>query len=397
METINLATNTKIDQFDLRFVNISSLIVKVTNRCNLECKYCYEDIQKRGDNLPIETFKTLAHKAISSSINKKITFIFHGGEPTLVPIGWYAEATAFCNEIGRAIGKVVEFGIQTNLVSVSDEKLTVLSNLGIHISASIDATDETVSPERAFSAKTIKNFESARKLGVSVSVLSTINKSNYWAFGSFVKVLTDLGVKSFKANVAYPVGLGKYAEVLTREEIFEAKKAILDTMISERGLGINEVNLLKQVQKYFSKEDGCFNEVCDKKMCGAGKSVLAINSQGDILPCGRFSWNDTSYYLGSVYDDASTAVLEKKVDSFHFENDENWIDCDTCDAAKICNYGCKAFITRSIQKTNIECASTKLLWAYFNNHHQALEEVYKNNKSRMETGYGDYSDSNSYT
>ena len=396
MTTVEKTKQAEIKGFDFRFVNISALIIKVTNKCNLDCKYCYEDVSKQGDTLPIETFKTIAQKAITSSVNDKITFIFHGGEPTLIPIEWYSEAVAFCNYLGSVFSKTIHFGLQTNLISVTDNKLLELKKLGISISASIDAHNDIHTPERNFSKKAIQNFYRAKALNISVNVLSTINKSNYNSFGQFIDFLkSNFVVNSFKANVAYPVGFGKFAEQLSPEEIFQAKKDILSKMIFEKGQGVNEVNTLKQIQKYFNPTDSCENTLCDKQTCGAGKSVLGFNHKGDILPCGRFAWNDTTYYLGSVYDQSNINKedFENSISDFQNKNPENWVDCKTCPAKAICNFGCQAFISRSNNKANIECLSTKMLHKLFEENKVDLKIIYDNNLQRIEAGYSDgYSD-----
>ena len=385
----------EIKEFDFRFANISALIIKVTNKCNLDCKYCYEAISKQGDFLPIETFKSIAVKAIASSINDKITFIFHGGEPMLVHADWYSEAVSFCNYLGEKFSKTIIYGLQTNLISVSDSKLLELKKIGINISASIDAHNDIQTPERGFSNKAIQNFYRAKALDINISVLSTINKSNFNSFGTFIDFLkNNFGVKSFKANVAYPVGFGEFAEQLNPDEIFQAKRDILTKMISDKGQGINEINILKQIQKYFNTSDNCQNELCDKQTCGAGKSVLGFTHTGEILPCGRFAWNDKTYYLGSVYDqgDIRKEIFENSISNFQNKNPENWVDCKTCPAKVICNFGCQAFISRSINKANIECLSTKMLHNYFQENQADLKIIYDNNYSRIETGYHDYSD-----
>jgi len=389
--TINISEEVNLKMFDLRFINLSALIIKVTNRCNLECKYCYEDIAKKGDILLIETFKHIAEKAITSSINKRLNFIFHGGEPTLVPLQWYSEAITFCLDLASKFNKTITFGLQTNLISVTDKKLLELNVLGIHIAASIDAFDDISLPERSFSKKAISNLHRAKALNIPVNVLSVINKSNFKAFKDFTNLLqNDFSIKSFKANVAYPVGIGKFAEVLTPEEIFQAKKDILLSMFYSKGLGVNEVNLLKQIRKYFEPSYNCDHEICDKQTCGAGKSVLGFNHKGDILPCGRFTWNDITYYLGNVYEQSDENAHDKLITNFQSQNPQNWSDCKTCSAKSVCNFGCQAFITRSIDKTNIECISTKLLYNFFEENKNELETVYNNNKTLVESSYGDY-------
>jgi uncharacterized protein len=376
---------------DFRFINVGSLILKVTNKCNLDCKYCYEDISKNGTTMSIDTFKAIAQKAIYSSTKDTITFIFHGGEPSLISLDWFEEAVRYTNNIAELNDKKIKFRIQTNLISTTDEKLLSLSRLGIKLSASIDAENDQSNSQRNLSKKAFSNLERAKKLNIDISILSTINSSNYFSFNSFVKNLKEnYNIVSFKANVAYSVGLGLNLVPLTPEQIYIAKKDILDSMIYYEGLGINEINLLKQINKYFKNSSDCTNELCDKKTCGAGKSVLGFNMDGDVLPCGRFTWNDSTFYLGNIFDNEIDEVrLQKTINQFQKLYSENWNNCNKCSAQKICNYGCQAFIVRTNAKNNIECESTKLIHNYFEKNINQIELIYKNNKRRLDNGYGD--------
>ena len=66
-------------------MSISYLILAITSRCNLHCKYCYMDANRNGLDMADE----IIDKAISISLigeyPKKCHIQITGGEPTLVP------------------------------------------------------------------------------------------------------------------------------------------------------------------------------------------------------------------------------------------------------------------------------------------------------------------------
>ena len=72
------------------FVNV----IKPTHRCNLACKYCYnEDVRK-----PIMTLNILEKTILKTFYYTKkvkeftsIDFIWHGGEPMLASLDFYKE------------------------------------------------------------------------------------------------------------------------------------------------------------------------------------------------------------------------------------------------------------------------------------------------------------------
>jgi uncharacterized protein len=390
MNTLVL-NNDVTKNYDFRFNNAEALIIKVTNKCNIECSYCYENTNKKGDIMSIEVFYKIIEKAILSTSKQIITVIFHGGEPLLLPTEWYSKAINYCDNISSVYNKQIFYGLQTNFVSVSDQKIYELKKLGINISASLDAGD-LLNNEREFSNKTLENLYRAKALSLNISILSTINNTNYHSFIPFMEFLYNkFGIINFKANVAYPVGFGKDTIPLSDDKIIKAKIDILKYMIENEGLKINDLNLIIAIKKFFENKSNCNNSLCDKKTCGAGKEVLGFNQDGEMLPCGRFTWDDKLYYLSNIYDEPNEVDYYNRVENFQNKHNENWQDCDNCDAKKICNFGCQAFITRSNTKLNIECKSTKVLHENFKENKSLIEKIYLNNQNSVST-YNDYND-----
>ncbi|WP_310483865.1 radical SAM/SPASM domain-containing protein [Chamaesiphon sp. VAR_48_metabat_403] len=350
---------------DSRFSNVDALIIKVTKRCNLDCEYCYENITKSGDVF-IATFQEIAEKAFYSSSKNTIEFIFHGGEPTLLPDSWYTEAFQICQTLEGSTGKKASLSIQTNLTHLTDRKLELFRDNKVSVGASLDGSATLIASMRPGAERVIKNFLKARENGLRIGVLMTINHSNFDKFKESTEWLFDeMDVKDFKANVVYSVGAGSNIPDLKPEQIFQAHKAITDYMIESRGQGIIEHNLIEQIDWFCRENSHETKSLCGARKCGAGSRVLGITSDGNLLPCGRFKWDDSDYFLGDLANFSEFEEFERKVDDFHALNPENWFNCNDCSARKICGFGCQAFISRSNSRANVECLSTKMLYNYF--------------------------------
>ena len=79
------------------------MVVKVTRDCNLRCKYCYIENKDAFKNevMSFEVFKTLVDricldKKKTSDEFKRFSFIFHGGEPTIIG---YENLNKFCHYV----------------------------------------------------------------------------------------------------------------------------------------------------------------------------------------------------------------------------------------------------------------------------------------------------------
>ena len=212
--------NLSMELYDFRFSRINSLIVKVTNRCNLNCAYCYENVSRKGTDMTFGVFKTIIDKTLNSTNDRKINIIFHGGEPTLLKNEWYVDAVSYAVTKAVELGKEMKFGIQTNLTTLNQNKIDLFRYLNISPGVSIDDPTLSSSSYRQKENLVVKNIELLIKSEIKFGVLSTINSSNFNIFKEIMLWLKEYDIKHFKANVVYPVGHGFNQKSLTAEEIF---------------------------------------------------------------------------------------------------------------------------------------------------------------------------------
>jgi uncharacterized protein len=358
--------------------HISTLIVKVTHRCNLDCLYCYENITKQGEDMSLPTFAHLAKRVLQESQKHEITFLFHGGEPLLLPNRWYEEAIETAQNLAYEYQKKVKFTMQTNLLGLTEAKIELLQKYNISVGVSFDGVMEDTM--RGGEAKVLQNFLRLRQARISAGILTTINAQNYQHFDKICHFLhKQIGIRTFKANVVTPVGAGYTMEALEASQIFEAQHAIIEYMLQTEGRALIESNLLREIQRYFMTEAQRLREpttLCHEKRCGAGSSVVGITPQGDITPCGRFAWNESQYFLGNIRQEENL-TYQTEVNRFHALVPQNWYDCHDCSAKRICGFGCQAFIVRSHTKANVDCLPTKMRYAYYEAHKDQLQKVFR--------------------
>ncbi|MER8657771.1 MULTISPECIES: cyclophane-forming radical SAM/SPASM peptide maturase YhhB [unclassified Mesorhizobium] len=123
---------------------ITSFLVKVASRCNLDCDYCYvyhhadqswrsmPKLLSAGDRSAfVERLATyLAEESI-----KRCTVIFHGGEPLLAGV---ETIVAFAGQIRAATPSAVDIGLQTNGLLLTEAALEAFEAADISISLSLD-------------------------------------------------------------------------------------------------------------------------------------------------------------------------------------------------------------------------------------------------------------------
>ncbi|WP_437541927.1 radical SAM protein [Sorangium sp. So ce367] len=128
-------------------VPISTYVVKVVSRCNLNCSYCYMY------NLADRTYVSqpaLIREDVTGALSRRIIahaarhdvptvhIILHGGEPLLLGKrrfrGWVEQVRGALEEADVRS----HFSVQTNGVLIDDEWIDLLADLSINVGLSID-------------------------------------------------------------------------------------------------------------------------------------------------------------------------------------------------------------------------------------------------------------------
>src|SRR5438093_658406 len=110
------------------------LILKLTERCNIACSYCYyfENAERSAlDRPPLLNSEVLAwvtyriKEALDSSAFDNVRVVFHGGEPMLIGKRRFAEV---CKALDVLTDDGVSLCIQTNAMFVDQEWIDLFSH-----------------------------------------------------------------------------------------------------------------------------------------------------------------------------------------------------------------------------------------------------------------------------
>ena len=129
---------------------LTSFLVKVASRCNLDCDYCYvyHHADQSWRSLPrllSASDRTAFGDRLSRYVRqeglKRCVIVFHGGEPLLAGADTLAQ---FAVELRAAVGEKVslDIGMQTNGLLLTDAALDTLAAADIAVSLSLDGPQE---------------------------------------------------------------------------------------------------------------------------------------------------------------------------------------------------------------------------------------------------------------
>lgn len=122
------------------------VILKITERCNLDCDYCYffnagDDSYKRHSAFISSATVTLLVQRLKQFSNayelQEIAIHLHGGEPLLMP---KAKFDRICEEIRSQLGSVVDLSltIQTNGMLIDLEWIEIFNRHRVQVGVSLD-------------------------------------------------------------------------------------------------------------------------------------------------------------------------------------------------------------------------------------------------------------------
>jgi uncharacterized protein len=330
-------------------VPLQTLVVNVTNQCNLACTYCYE----YGEDKIVETASGKQPKFMSAETARaSVDFMlreagdaptahmtFFGGE-TLLNFPVLKATVAYARARGAELGKDVDFSLTTNATLLRPEVIDFLADERIGVTISIDGPDELQNRFRVFhngsgsydvvapKIKALLARHRTRPIGARVTLTrQTLDvrrifahlteEMGFWEVG-FAPVTTAPGRD-------YAIGESGFDDLLAQ---FRAlAHDFLDASLENRHHGFSNVReTLQEIHQGHAKA----------YPCGAGIGLMGVATDGEVALCHRFA-GSPDHALGTVHGGVDRARQHAFLDAHHI-NEKT--DCRTCWARPICAGGC---------------------------------------------------------
>lgn len=365
-------------------MNTLNILMKPSSGlCNLRCKYCFytDETQKREiasyGFMNENTLRNIISKTLSSA-KKECTFIYQGGEPSLIGLDFYKKSVEFQSQYNQN-NLIIHNSIQTNGYGLDDEWCAFFARHNFLVGISLDGIRQTHDCNRIDSQGNgtyfhILNFiDLLKKYKVEYNILTVINRQTY-------KKINRIYQQYEKQDFRYQ----QYIACL--DPLFEtAGQEPYSLTPSAYGKFLNELfdlwynDLCQGKQPYIRQFDnyvgillGMEPEACEQRgICGY---QYVIESDGSVYPCDFYVLDQ--YRLGNLNED-SFETLEKKRDELHFI-EPSTLHADSCKACKyhfICRNGCRRhriFIENENGYLNYFCESYKM---FFDKHLDQLKEI----------------------
>lgn len=312
-----------IEKIFLENVKINTIILLLTERCNLRCSYCYTNNWNIKDNNRCD----MSIKCMNASINAiknndESNIIFSGGEPFL-RFDLIKQTVQYVKENCRKY----QFGIVTNGTLIDDYNVLFLKKNNFHVTISIDSIFEKENSYRVYADKSsslevvYKNIKLILLNNINITIRMTISNLNLNFYNS-IRILTDMGIRNFK--ISYIIDKNFKIEEF-QDKFFEE----MDKVISYS----QNKNITVFPYSKFQLQSETKKDLFNCLQCNSGLNSIVVSYNGDIYACPMLKIPE--YKLGSVYND----ITQIKKIVFH----QMLIDkCKKCEMFKKCTTLCFA-------------------------------------------------------
>jgi uncharacterized protein len=326
---------------------LQTLVINLTNQCNLSCQYCYEfgeDKVATPDGKPKfmdwETAKSSVDYLIQTSASRKTIHItFFGGE-TLMNFALLKRVVAYARGETEKTGQTIDFSLTTNGTLLSPSIIDFLASNAIGVTVSLDGPKELNDKFRIYS-----NGRGSYDVIVP-KVRELLARHKTRPIAARVTLTTqDIDVLKIYRHLKQDLGFHEvgFAPVTTSpNRLYSIGERGMDTLLDQFTELAQEYlqYALRGEHHGFSNVSDTLSElhqgISKSHPCGAGLGLLGVGPSGDIAPCHRFVDSDT-HKLGHI----STGIdPERKADFLARGNIANKYDCHTCWARPLCAGGC---------------------------------------------------------
>jgi len=317
------------------------LILNITGRCNLACKYCFAETAENKNSMSLET----ARKAINNMLSQKnnideYSIYYFGGEP-LLKMKLLREITEYAyEEIAVKRSKTINFLINTNAVLINDEAIELFRKYHFKVTVSIDGPKEIHDVNRIYHNgegsfnRVVEKINLLKKNNITTNLRATFSP----------KITNLVSVFDFFENLQLPYA---YSFTLTNDY----KSNSVDTHFNKQQLKEIDKELQAAMDYFVAKManreavlcTGLYrkigtigNKLRRTHSCEAGRRSLTVDENGKYFAC-----QNMISYKQTCLGDVNANINDLKRRQFMAKDITKISQCRDCSIRNLCLGGCE--------------------------------------------------------
>ena len=329
-----------------------SIILLPTNKCNVNCEYCFED--KTDDRMSLDQFSMVTDKVLDymdETNIRALTIHWQGGEIMTMPVDWFTRAHDLIGNKAAARGKLVDHGLQSNMVGYNSRWNGVIKNMfGNNVGTSMDFPNVHRKLFNGSSTDYTRiwkyNVQSAMAAGIGVGVIAVPNQATLdtGAEKFYSYFVDDIGINSFQVNTPFPGGEQNDTKRSLGLDVDQLGQFFVDLTDVWLARGYNQnvsVGPIDQLIQKFVDGNGCLPCIWQSN---CADEFISIDARGFVAQCDCWVTSYPEYFFGNIYetDNLGRMLSESPARRKFVERPAAIIprDCIECDYLSLCHGGC---------------------------------------------------------
>lgn len=324
------------------FKYFTNVCLNLTNRCNLQCKYCFVsqsfndmtlDKAIKAVDFLVDNFYQKKEKNLIKENNIRINFF--GGEPLLL----WNEIIVPLVEYSKKYNDLIIFTLTTNGLLLNEEKLIFLKKNNINFILSMDGI------EKASKYRVFPNGDNSFKiLNDKIKLISLLAPDTIFRM-TINPETSDLLLDNYLYAIQSGFNiLAMYPNCrwFWSQQNLDKLQHSLDELFTYILISfyhniypIDFIQMERYVNMIIQHDFNCYNGInlerkikrnpC--KVCGSGCNSAAINYEGNIYSCQEQTYNEIKkniFYMGNL----ETGInIDKHKQLLSLYNEENIVEC----------------------------------------------------------------------
>jgi uncharacterized protein len=309
-----------------------SPIIRLTDKCNLRCKYCYVGDSNR-ESMHAKTLKLIISEL--GTVSDQLNFIWHGGEPLLAGLHTYRKIIQEQKKLSN--GLQIKNRLQSNGTLINKRYIDFFKKNNFGVGVSVDGPDylhdlNRIFPDGSGTHETImKNIGVIRKTNpyAKTSCIAVLSKSNLKGITDVYDFFQIEGLR-FKLN---PIAVTKDSALgITGKEYGASLIRLYDHIVATKGTV--ECRTLEEFRNGVTK--GSVRECFFRGECS--RDFIGFDPLGNVYNCSRFA-SHTDTAIGNIHDMPLIELLQNEK-YLTLKRNPDELGCSACYWKSICNGGC---------------------------------------------------------
>ena len=313
----------------------------LTSKCNLNCKYCFEDKNSKKIDPSYDEVVTILQQIDDFGVSE---VLLEGGEIFFIPF------------IHRLLKILPNFNFRTHIISngtLIDRKLSeILKDINISIGISLDGPNPESNILRGSNVlnKVLSGIKELIRNDVVTYVNCTVTDSNIGLIPEFVELCQKLNVNGIVFQQLHCSGSANATFYKNNFSTLQNLKSAYDIykVLQQKN---SEIHFVDSELFDFVKIPERYSEYCNPSIkykpqkifrCAAGRRFCMITSNLDVIPCGIIEnfpcGNLREADLKSIWENSENLNYIRNISEIRVDNIEG---CKQCVYKPICDGGCR--------------------------------------------------------